>query len=346
MASGVGWFSRETRLVRPSRPTGPFDCFYCGEKKPAEAASKEHIVPVCIGGGGEQLITWRVCGTCNGFMSKHVDLPFGRDWVVASHRLVGKIANRGKPPVLCMGVVQWARPEQVEVHVADEGVSFYRWRTTGGDERVLVTLDPSKERHLRLARRVLKKRFSDAKVVNDASYKATPEEDDVVDALAQLGAKMSLKYTISRTAWDRALVKMALGLTCKQFGREFVVSDCAAELRRFVWEMDADKRANMGIAGVSGFLRTVEEGVSKVWRPVPGSHDLALIESNGDIRFVMVVFGQYENIVRVSADPSWAGRLPGHMIRGVLWRVEPERKQVDGPQSILARIQGVPSAVD
>jgi hypothetical protein len=119
---------------------------------------------------------------------------------------------------------------------------------------------------------------------------------------------------------------MALGLACLQFGDEFVASADADRLRAFLRENDADKRAAMGLRGFVGVGDQMTPTLTALWHPGGDEHLFGLVEGGGAVAFVANLFGKFENLVEVTRDPRFLGRLAGGHLRGVCWIVDPDSK--------------------
>jgi len=315
--------------------TTPFTCFYCGKAQPAEESSDEHIVPTSIGGTRNATLTDEVCRTCNAFMSEHVDLPFSRDWLIESARLLAGITNKGKEPVLRMGRLEWARPESASVFVTQEGVSiFVVDGTPDGRKRLLIGLDDSKPDLVEHTRKVIKARFAGIPVANDASSVGKPYEEGIIEAIRSLGTRLPLKIELSIVAWHREFVKIALGLACKVLGAPFITSDDAQRLREFLFEDDYEKRAAMQLRGVVGVgTADVTPRLTSTWHPGGEEHLFALLAVPNELglAFVGNLFGKYENTIQVSTGLRFNDLLPNGPLRGAAWIVDGGAKTTTGP---------------
>ena len=318
----------------PGRLT-PFVCFYCGLPKPAEESSDEHIVPSCIGGSRNVTLTDQVCGECNAFMSKHVDLPFARDWFIEAARLLAGVKHRRKPPVMYMGQIRWDREEQAHLTVAENGLAIIEVRH---DEfvpaRLVVALDESKPEMIEQFRTLWKARFKGQPVINAGGWTPSAREREVIEALMALPQPYSVGGKISITAWHREVAKMALGLACQSLPG-FVGSSGATRLRKFVFENDHEKREAMAIPGTIG-IQDAAPRLTAMWHPGGDEHLFALLEVDGRIAFVANLFGRYENILEVDGTGQFAGILPGvSPVGGIGWVVDGAAKSTAGPTPIF-----------
>ena len=320
-------------MPKPKRTT-PFTCFYCGIEKPAEAASDEHIVPSCIGGSRNVTLTDSVCGECNDFMSKHVDLPFARDWFIEAARLLAGIKHRRKPPVMYLGELDWDREERVHVTVTERGVTILEVEHPElKPPRLVVAIDDEQPDLLDHFRQVWKRRFDGQPVINAHGWKATPREESVTNTLMGLPTPYKVSGRISVTAWHREVVKMALGLACLQF-QGFESTDAAERLRLFLFENDHANRDALALPGRIG-IEDSTPSLTAMWHPGAHEHLFALVEVDRRVVFVANLFGKYENFVEIDRSGLLAGRLPGGgPARGVAWVVDGVAKTTRGPTAI------------
>lgn len=311
--------------------TTPFVCFYCGKEKEPSESSDEHIVPSCIGGSRNVTLTDEVCLGCNAFMDRFVDRPFARDWFIEAARLLAGIAHRKKPPVTYMGQIEWTRPETLSLTVTEQGVSIIEIGHANYDPAPLVVgMDPDVPEQVEHVVKVLKARFPGQPVWNFSPGPPGDHEKALVDALIALPTPYKVKNKVSVVAWHRELVKIALGLACKNLPG-FVSSPSADRLRAFLAEHDADKREQMMLPGNVGVLNAGPT-ITRGWHPGGDEHLFAIIEVDHRLALVANLFGRYENIVEIDATGQFAGALPGSPpMRGLAWIVDGVAKTTRGP---------------
>lgn len=306
-------------------------CLYCGRELEDRPRSREHIVPACIGGAGS-LVTRLVCDPCNELMSGTVDIAFCRDWFISSSRLTVGVENRGKPPVHLMGRLDWDREEDALNFVTREGITIFRISNTpDGRPRIVIGIDDGDQTLVDAARRVLAERFAGIPVINGPG-EWTDYELGLAQSVIDAGPAYSLTAEIDVTAWDRQIVKMALGLSAVILGEPYIRSESAEQLRSFVFEPSADVRAQMKLRGSTGIGElTSPPQATAALHPGGDEHLFVLMRSGPDVAFVANLFGQYENIVRVAEAGPYSDSLPGELLVGVAWVVDAVAKTVRGP---------------
>lgn len=146
-----------------------------------------------------------------------------------------------------------------------------------------------------------------------------------------LGNHYNLQNRISIVAWDRELVKMALGLASQILGGAFVGSASADRLRTFLHEQDAGRRAALGLPGSVGIANDTTPRLTARWHPGADEHLFGLVETDARIAFVANLFGKFENFVEVSNDPAFLAKLPGKDLKGLIWLVDPDAKTTTAP---------------
>ncbi|MGE6761107.1 hypothetical protein ACQKGO_24020 [Corallococcus interemptor] len=176
----------------------------------------------------------------------------------------------------------------------------------------------------------LKDRFSGHRVVSLGTAK-TDEEREVISAINALQQEVHSKIDIDPTAWDRAVVKMGLGLACLYLGEEFAKSPHAARLRSFLWEEDPEKRDAISLHGSVGILAQDEIKLSPLLHTQERVHIFCLSEMGGKIAFLASLFGKYDNFLEIDGTGTFSECLPGTLLRGVGWIVDPGNKETTGP---------------
>ncbi|WIG98355.1 HNH endonuclease [Myxococcus sp. SDU36] len=317
-----------------------FCCFYCGRVLPKSECSSEHIIPACLGATLDKTGTRLVCKDCNTKAGKDVDLPFCRDWIIESKRFFEGVVSRGKRPSTKVGRINWERPEQVEVYFLEHKVIAYRFRITSGESCVLFGSigQQATPEAVDVVKKSLKDRFSNHRVINPGTEK-TDQERDVIGAIEAMGRNLKLTMSADVTAWDRAVVKMGLGLSCLYFGEEFARSQQADHLRSFLWESDPNKRDEIPLHGSAGFLSQKESKLSRIFHEDKGVHTFCLMEIGSKIGFFAGFFGEFENYLEVDSVGTFCGRLPGALMRGAVWIVDPKKKETIGPVPLEELIQ-------
>lgn len=302
-----------------------FNCFYCGIERPDAERSDEHIIPSCVGGNRNVTLTRDVCGTCNGFMGQNVDQPFCRDWFIEAVRLLVGVKHRGKRPAAFMGTITWGRPERAAFYQLERGAALVHIVGTDGAGRLVALLDPNDKELVAIVQNAIKAKFSRLPVINEEPGHDA-YNDGLVNDLIALGNQFNLKNRISIAAWDRELVKMALGLASQTFGTAFIGSPSADRLRAFLHEQDANRRAALGLRGSVGIANDTTPRLTAAWHPGADEHLFCLVETDARVAFVANLFGRFENFVEIGDDAAFLGRLPGRNIKGLSWVVDAEAK--------------------
>lgn len=319
-------------LFRRRAVSGNFCCFYCGKTRPNSARSKEHIIPACLGATLRNTGTLNVCQDCNTRAGEEVDLPFCRDRFIESKRFFHGITSRRRRPVFMVGRIEWNRPERVELYYLEHKIIAYRFRTHAKESCVMfgsigqATAPETEE----VIRKSLKERFAGHRRTS-LNRAESDEERSLILAIQTLGQESKIRASIDITAWDRAIVKMGLGLACLVLGEEYTKSPQADMLRSFLWEQDPDKRSESHLNGSAGILAQDKHKTSHLILPSPNLHAFCLTDIGSKIAFTTSLFGEYENILEIDATGAFCDRLPGTLMRGVGWIVDPQKKETTGP---------------
>ncbi len=307
--------------------SGNFCCFYCGKMRPNSARSKEHIIPACLGATLSKTGTPHICKDCNTRAGEEVDLPFCRDRFIESKRFFHGITNRGRRPVFMVGRIEWTRPERVELYYLEHRIIAYRFRTQTNESCVMFgsigqVATPEAEE---VIQKSLKERFSGHRRTS-LKRAESDEERALFLAIQTLGQESRIRASIDITAWDRAIVKMGLGLACLVLKEEYAQSPQADRLRSFLWENDPDKRSESLLHGSAGILAQDKYKTSHLILPSPNLHAFCLTDIGSGIAFTASLFGEYENTLEIDAAGTFCNRLPGTLMRGVGWIVDPQKK--------------------
>ncbi|SHE31194.1 HNH endonuclease [Desulforamulus putei DSM 12395] len=80
-------------------------CVYCGQEKPAEQFSREHVIPRAIGGNLRPYNPFtlnQVCKRCNSICGTYIDGPFVKNWLTQNYRaeIAKKYVNINSNPIL------------------------------------------------------------------------------------------------------------------------------------------------------------------------------------------------------------------------------------------------------
>lgn len=319
-------------MSNPRTMNNHFCCFYCGETFPFNKSSDEHIIPACLGATLNKTGTKSVCAICNKKAGDKIDLPFCRDWFIETKRFFQGVVSRGKRPITKFGRINWSRPEKVDVYFLEHNVIARAFQTKNNQRCVMfgVIGQPPTPETQTVVMKAIKDRFSGHKIV-DMGGEETDEEREIISSIHDLGQALNLNVSFDITAWDRAVVKMGLGLTCLYLGEDFARSQQADRLRSFLWEEDPDKRDEIPLHGSAGILSQRESKLSQIFHEDKGVHAFCLMELGNKIGFYTSLFGEHENFLEIDATGTFCGRLPGTLARGVVWIVDPNKKTTTDP---------------
>lgn len=316
-----------------------FTCFYCGEDFPPSEASKEHIIPACLGATMDKTGTRNVCGACNYKAGEEVDQPFCRDWNIESKRFFQGVVSRGNPPSFKTGRVNWERPEHVDCYFLENKIIAYRFSTVRNEFCVMFrSIGEGTPEAQNTVRKYLKGKFKKHRVVEVGTTR-TDKERELVDAIDKIGQRVEQSASIDITAWHRAIVKMGLGLACLYFGERFIKSSQAARLRSFLWEKDPEKRDAIALRGSAGILAQDKVKLTPVIHTTKDVHTFCLIGTGDRVAFFASVFGEFENTLEIDPSGTFCANLPGTLLRGVAWIVDPKTKETSDPTPIDNLVQ-------
>ena len=120
-------------------------CIYCGEEKPREQFSNEHIWPQALGGDTLPAFwqTREVCGQCNNLSGLFVDGAFVKSWFGSVERSTDSFYAESKPPSkLVLPLSYLGKVEDVPI---EEGLVAEFWTMPCGANIVHIRSDDKEE---------------------------------------------------------------------------------------------------------------------------------------------------------------------------------------------------------
>lgn len=259
-------------------------CVYCDKDFPDDSTlTDEHIVPYAI--GGSLALSTRVCGACNSTLGNKVDSPLLDDAFVKMERLRLNLGgHRNNEPQLTFDGTLRAFGQEFtgEYSVTPTTKRLHVDKPVARDSTNIQIVGGQNQ-----AEKILGG-FAKAKNV---SITSVTREEQVPE--------MTASWQFSLSAIQRAMVKMALGLAHRQLGETYSRSADAKLLREFIWEDDWELRAHMPLPG-NVRLQPDEKGE---FFAKPDTHVTALFSTGQTLTFLGVIFGQYQGVVQVCANP-------------------------------------------
>lgn len=264
----------------------------------------EHIVPLSL--GGPDALCIRVSEEANSQLGADVDGPLASNWLICDHRVRLNLPGQSRnPPVLQMDgeLLDGDRRVQVRHRVTATGQDLWVKPTVtrpAEGETGLTHIEAWSEEDLQnIGRDLNKKRHRNG----------LPPID--LDALKE-GAtsrriehpQIEASFEFDTTCFDRAYVKMALGMAHWLFGEGYSRSVDADILRDFLWEEDSSRRARIPLHG-----QVFPELTSSGWAAtlsVRDMHVLGILTREAP-QFVAILFGEYPG--RVLLAPSHRPKL-------------------------------------
>lgn len=341
-------------------------CVYCGRDKLSGELSKEHVIPQSITGRLDPcpFVIRNVCERCNNLCGMFVDEPFTKSYLVNNlrARCLEKYVDLTSDPVLPLvyyGVLKQMtfRERLCEVWSGPTGDSIYHFHLPYPNTRDLPPIagEPScirkevdhgfaflffRSNNPRWHPTILESYRTHfrrtTKYVANAEFTgaASPFPDippDLVHLTTQLRGlqKHEINLSIDPNYGARFLAKLALGLGSLLLSDEFVASEDANLLRRFLWARCAEDRYQIPMRGC-GFLSASEKLAHL--QPVmswPGGHVVCVLCA-ADMLVLFVSFYESQMAeVLISSNPShWKGQIQDE---GIVFVVMPGLGKSVGP---------------
>ncbi len=348
-------------------------CVYCNREKPDDELSQEHVIPRAIGGNLNPVNPFsldNVCRRCNSLCGTYIDGPFIKSWVTQNYRTetILKYADITKDPILplrYMGpcediefkdnvcelwlgptgdtIYHFHKPYPEEPDVApmvgvpifanrdkiDPGFAFLFIRSNNPVWHKTIVysfVTQFKNSVLYLGNGPTPKggRFSDIPMELQELYM-------LLQRMSGQTHKASVKIGIHYG--DRFLAKVALGVGALILNQDFLSSDSAQQLRRFMWTKDAEERNKLPIRG-TGFFGAIDDGLKQIlnW---PGGHIITLIRTGKTLNLYASFYETQSAVIRVSSDiKHWDGVVN----EGLVFVIAPGLQRFVGPKNIATYI--------
>lgn len=313
-----------------------FICWYCGQPKTrSEATTDEHIFLASLGGTLE-LSTRDVCDSCQKATGK-LDESLPRNWFVASRRIQGGIARRGKIAIHNMGTLSIDRSEKFVVYSAggpEKVISVTQ--TTDGTNRAILWFTADDNQQQVRAKRIVKERLN--------GYRILASQDDCKSEydLELFSALLPNPWNFIAMLSDPTVVfvKTALALSCQVLGSRFISSPEAEQLRDFLWATNKNGYPSKLYPKLKFF--EANSLADDIWGTAPHAHSIALITLDGFIDFHMTVFDIFCATIRICPFADYGDLMPSaNNMDGYLWIIDPAKKQINGPLKALQRMSVV-----
>ncbi len=281
----------------------------------------EHILPYAAGGSGE--LTIRVCKTANDICGSEVDAPLLDNLFIASERIERGIrGHSGSAPCWVFhGTIEINGREYPSTYSISplEGKLFVfphvaREATINGGQEILIECE---EREFeRIVGDINKKQVRNgAQTIDLDHYRAIATRQRIEHP------RIHITTRFDDTSFQRAYVKMALGLSHFILGEAYTRSPDADLLRSFLWERDSRKRAEIPIR------RDIRPAAQPGIVHVLGFRDWHLlgILNTGPLSFIAMLFGKYYGCLELSDNVVTTPLTPGD---GVIFLVNPADRKL------------------
>ena len=128
---------------------------------------------------------------------------------------------------------------------------------------------------------------------------------------------------------DRFLAKVALGIGALVLKKDFLLSDSAQLLRKFIWTKNAEERNKLPIGG-TGFFGGLDNDLKQIlnW---PGGHAIILVRTGRTLNLYTSFYETQSAVIRVSSEPEhWNGIVN----EGLIFVISPGLQRFVGPKNI------------
>lgn len=252
-------------------------CIYCGNDKPAEEFSLEHILPRDIGGAAcpDLFRTHRVCQRCNSISGLFIDGAFLKSWFTINNKSIDAYKyvdyqNGCILPLTYGGILEAECTEDqvCEMWLGPTGDSIYHYhpkyeerysayaggnpidlKRKPGSAYLLTATDDSK--WLKIVLLSFREHFKEAKryaanlgidninVYNEFFDQIEDEQREVIGRLKKLrGETHKWSMSIHLGYEQRFLFKLAIGLGYNLLGEDYLTSEYYQRLKTGLWEQD------------------------------------------------------------------------------------------------------------
>lgn len=310
-------------------------CPYLGEDLPDADFSLEHIVPLSV--GGCDAFSIRVSKKANSDCGDEVDALLTNNFFIAAERIaLGLTGQSGRLPKYKMRGTIDIEGRVVDASCAVTAIGaevrippeVTRFVDADGGEKVTIACE-----------------LSDLdRILKDINRKQADRGKPLVDykefvATARISSgdyPVDVAESFDVRSFERPFIKMALGAAHFALGELYTRTGEASQIRRALWESNADVRDALGLRGkvwpnIGGLERIVKEFGS------PHTH--VVIFTNTDVLAVAIIlFGMYVGTLRLSDD---SGRYASTVGNGLVYVLDVQKRQMKAttPLQFLATKQ-------
>lgn len=346
-------------------------CIYCGNRKPEEEFTLEHILPSAIGGSlsPEIFQTEDVCGACNHTLGLFVDGAFIKGFfrnnedAMAARQYLDLWSDSSILPLIYMGVlesVSLADDQICEIWLGACGERIYhfhqrdepRYDTFAGGNpiqrkkdrgRAYLILTSKNELWVGLALRSFAKSFARARrhavnfeIQGQGRIPFVEEPDELAWNESRIIRNLGEGVHKQRIALDlnfeqRFLAKLAVGLGFNILGPLVLDSTYARHLRNALWEQDPLAREKIPLRG-SGFPYGIPRNVDEKVVAWAGAYTLLLKISGPYFVFTFYTPSQKGMHIVIADDPKlWPDAVVRRYRDGQIYLCLPQIPKFIGP---------------
>lgn len=149
--------------------------------------------------------------------------------------------------------------------------------------------------------------------------------------LNSVGKVHNFEFSIGIKYGDRFLSKLGLGIGCALLSEDFIKSDSADALRRFMWSKDSKEREKLYVDGSSFANKKLDS--LKNMLIVSNGHLVALIVLSNSLYMFTSFYENQSAIILISSDPKhWENEIKGE---GIVYIISPGLQKYIGPKSLV-----------
>jgi hypothetical protein len=321
---------------------------------------------------GDDWKSRRVCERCNNICGLYVDGEFLKTFFGKMERYVSSVATlteTGSEPFELsylgpIGEVEhpagftleyWAAPGFVKIFVSAPNEQFREF--AGGDPRkksnvcVYFFLTPEDIELIKKTYAKICQVFEEARVFaidpTDGNVVKIGEEDTAgwqrVDADCKVinqaynqlvkTNRFRTQMSINPLFANRFLAKLALGIGHKILGEDYIRTSYASELRKSVFEADANKRQLLKIRGTGYFGSMNDTSLEKIFHS-PSAWTLVLKIVEKMLCLIVITPAKRALTILISENFPIDHESYGRLFEGLVWRVFPDIGKMDGPTTL------------
>jgi len=297
-------------------------CPYQGKDVPDELATLEHVVPYSV--GGSNAFTIKVSKDANSRAGDEADCLLTNNFFIATERIARGLKGQSgnAPSYKLRGTIEVEKGLSVDARYKVSSASPELWMkpevqrsmSADGNEQIRIACDLAD----------LDRILADVNRKLSAQGKAPIDKEAFIRTakiVSNEQPQMKVEDSFGVLTFEQPFIKIALGTAHFALGEFFSRTADADLLRKAMWEPDGNARLQLKLHGA-------------VWPNVPNAekflnimrredHHIVAIANTGPMSAIIILFGQYLGMFKLSDDVhKYASKIGS----GIAYVIDPDTR--------------------